>query len=116
MLTILILTLGLAGLFGFLLGIYFFTYRVSLPGLLQWMGGAVGGLFMGAIMIVVTLLMIWPPFNIFFLIVGLVFYCIMTAMILCRKPAGTLQCPVQGGVDHEGVDSYMLDIDAGTGS
>lgn len=112
MLVILTLILGLAGFFGFLLGMYLFTYRVSLPDPVRWLTAVLGGLFMAVITAGITLLIIWPPFSSLFLVIGLVFFGIITAVILSSKPTESLECPLVGGEEHDAVDSNGLDIDA----
>ncbi|HWJ03090.1 MAG TPA: hypothetical protein VNU93_05380 [Verrucomicrobiae bacterium] len=114
MLAILTVTLGLAGLFGFLLGMYVFTYRLNLPDPVRWLGGVLGGLLMAVIMAGATLLMIWPPLNSLFILAGLVLFGITSAVILGRKPEPTLQCSLVGGEENAAdVDTHGLDIDAG---
>lgn len=115
MLAILTVTLGLAAVFGFFLGMYFFTCRVNLPEPFRWLGGALGGLFMAVIMAGITLVMLWPPLSIPFLLGGLAFFGIVTAVTLGRGRTGAVEkCPLQGGEEHAGVDTYGFDLDAGT--
>lgn len=66
MMALISLTLGLAGMFGFLLGVYLFGYRLNLTGGGRWIGAVIGGAAMGAFMIAAVTLILWPPFSLLF--------------------------------------------------
>ena len=128
MLAILTVLLGLAAVFGFLLGIYVFSYRVNLPQPLRWLGGIVGGLVTACVMVGLILLIIWPPLSIPFIIGGLGFVGIVSVAALMggnKKGNGQKNGEVLLGTSdvsqnrsglNDGLDAYGLDLDVGTGS
>lgn len=112
MLAILTVILGLAALFGFLLGIYIFSYRVNLPQPLRWLGGVAGGLVMAVLMAGLALLIIWPPLSITFIIGGLVFVGIISVVALMGGNKNAVSQNRSGLNDD--LDTYGLDLDVST--
>lgn len=64
MLAIVMVILGLAALYGFLLMVYYFMTKGNLSTPKRWIGSLVGGAFASAIMVFLAFLIIWPPVNI----------------------------------------------------
>lgn len=131
------LILGMAALFGFLLGVYFFLYRVNLGQPFRTIGAVVGGSAVALLMVGVTLVVLWPPVEVMLSLVALVFAGIITAVTLGGKPrtqnaadavtetvadnsdrsAHTCSCSFTDGRNvNEGVGSYSLDFDISPGS
>lgn len=89
MMALITLVLGLAGLFGFMLGMYLFGYRFNLTGGGRWFGAIIGGLVMGAVMIAAVTMILWPPFSLLFTFVVLALVGIGAAFILVSKKKTT---------------------------
>ncbi len=64
MLAIMLIVLGLAALYGFLLMVYYFVTKDGLSTPVRWIGSIFGGTVMSGIMALLAFLLIWPPVNI----------------------------------------------------
>lgn len=64
MLAIIMVILGLAALYGFLIVVYYFITKKNLSTPVRWIGAIIGGTVMSGIMGLSALLIIWPPVNI----------------------------------------------------
>lgn len=68
--SIILINLSLAFLFGVYLSFHFFFCRLKLARLWRWVGGIVGSLLIGTIMAMIDFWIIWPPANPLATIVG----------------------------------------------
>ncbi len=123
MITSLVLIIGLAAVFGFFLGVYFFLYRINLSPSIRWVAAVLGGIVSAVFMVGVTFLVLWPPLNIMLTLGVLAFAGIMTAVALGGKGktgkaavTGTVgACISQDGRNgNEDLDNYGPHLDAGT--
>lgn len=126
---IIFLILGLAAVFGFLLGVYFFVFRLKLSESWQWVGGIVGGLVTGSLMVMAVMFILWPPFS--FLLTGgvLIGAAVLTGLLMFSKTKTANNSATKGvlgiggagynrngGNLNENMDVYGLDLDVGAGS
>lgn len=52
---------GFIGIIGLLLTIYFFLHYINVNKTLQWIGGITSGLFIGSLLSILILFLLWPP-------------------------------------------------------
>lgn len=64
------LCIAVAYLWGFLLSIYFFIYRLNLSNPWRWPVGIIGGLILGFLMALIEFFIIWPPVTQFSALAG----------------------------------------------
>lgn len=67
---LILVNLGLAFIFGIYLSFNFFFNRFKIGNPWRWLGGIVGGLFVGTLMVNIDFWIIWPPTNVLTLVVG----------------------------------------------
>ena len=79
--TLVLVSLGLAFLFGIFLSCYFFFYRLKIGRLLRWLGGIVGGLVVGTLMAIIDFWIIWPPVSIVSVVVGVALMLLIVKML-----------------------------------
>jgi len=82
MLTLIMVILGLAALYGFLVVLYYFATRKYLSTPLRWVGAIVGGAVMSGIMVLLVLLLIWPPVNILLIAASLGVITVISGVVL----------------------------------
>ena len=103
--------MGIAGLLGFSLAIYFFFYRVRLTTPWRWLGGMVGGLILAVLLAMTAYMVLWPPVNAVITFAGALIAVLVTGAALFGGEN------IQKGVkSNEDMDDYQLDINSGTGS
>ncbi|MFZ3102205.1 MAG: hypothetical protein WA131_07450 [Desulfitobacteriaceae bacterium] len=68
--TLILVNLGLAFIFGIYLSFHFFFYRLKIGKPWRWLGGIVGGLIVGTLMAIIDFWIIWPPASILSVVVG----------------------------------------------
>jgi len=116
----LVIIMGLAAMFGFFLGLYFFVCRLNLSRPLAWLGGIVSGVIFGGLLAFASLMLIWPPFSLLLTLGMMVMVVVVAAVILIGKENRDLVAKVSGnGVnEHDDMDvpGLGLDFDAGTRS
>jgi len=120
MMQILTLILVLAALFGFLLGVYLVVYRMNVAPQWRLVGGVTGGLFMGSLTAGLTLLMIWPPVSMLFVVGGLGFVGLAALITLAggnkaaNKQMNEAVWSEERGDGNVDLDTYGIDLDAGS--
>lgn len=82
MLAIVMVILGLAALYGFLLMVYYFITKKNLSTPIRWIGSIIGGAFMSGVMVFLALLLIWPPVNILLTVAGLGVITVISGIVL----------------------------------
>lgn len=126
MMAVVMITLGLAAVFGFLLGQRIF-HRMNISRPLRWLGGTVAGLVLAGVMAVFALLVIWPPFSIIFLGGGLAIVGVVAALTMLGGKEGEQQetkaslferdtLGQSRGDLNDGLDTFGLDFDTSPGT
>ncbi|PKM80740.1 MAG: hypothetical protein CVU89_12455 [Firmicutes bacterium HGW-Firmicutes-14] len=82
---ILVIVVGLAAVYGFFLGIYFFMYRLNLSAPMRWLGGIAGGTVVGGLMALAAIVLLWPPFSILFSLGMMVLVGAVSVAILAQR-------------------------------
>jgi prepilin signal peptidase PulO-like enzyme (type II secretory pathway) len=77
--TLVVVSLGVAFLFGIYLSFNFFFHRMKTSNPWRWLASIVGGLIVGTLMAIIDFWIIWPPSSILTVIVG------VTLMFLIAK-------------------------------
>lgn len=82
---ILLLITGIAAIYGFMVGIYFFLYRTNFGSTLRWIGGIIGGLLFAAIISSLVLITLYPPVNWIFIAAGVLLGAAISIAVLFSK-------------------------------
>lgn len=107
--------MGLAAVFGFSLGIYYFIYRTKIPLVLSWPLGVISGSIMGGFMAGAVFFALWPPINIMFMFILLILALIVTFISLQGGNARFNEAEIWGE-ENGGLDACSLDFDPTPGS
>ena len=69
--TLILVNLGLAFIFGIYLSFHFFFYRLKIAKPWCWLVGFIGALIVGTLMAIIVFLIIWPPASVLVTVVGI---------------------------------------------
>lgn len=108
-------SMALAAVFGFFLGIYYFLYRTKIPRVLSWLLGVISGSIMGGFMAGAAFFALWPPVNIVFMFILLILALIVTFVSLKGGNARFNEAEIWGE-DNGGLDPCSLDLDLTPGA
>lgn len=118
MFALMMVMLGLAAIYGFLLGIYLFLSRKGLSTPMRWVGGIAGGIILSGCMTFLALLILWPPIS-FLLTAGVLGLVVMlSSVVLYGKTEPNLQelIELEMEVNNDDVDESGVDLNASPGA
>lgn len=118
MLTLMMVMLGLAAIYGFLLGLYLFLSRKGLNTPLRWIGGLLGGIVLSGFMTFLALLILWPPIS-FLLIAGVLGLVVLLSSVILYSKKETTLCELaelEREVNSDVMDGSSVDFNISHGS
>ncbi|WP_425801052.1 hypothetical protein ACHOLT_12350 [Desulfitobacterium sp. Sab5] len=81
-LTIILISVCLAGIWGFIVPVLVFGTRLNLKTPWRWVIGAICGLLVGMLLAFVEFMIIWPPMNPIVNIIGIVILAVISGLLL----------------------------------
>jgi len=79
--TLILVNLGLAFIFGIYLSFHFCFYRLKIGNPWRWLGGIIGGLIVGTVMAIIDFWIIWPPVGMWTIVVGFALILVITKIL-----------------------------------